>query len=188
MRNIASGRRAPCTVIFEATAPGSSRSAGVGSIATASIFSSRRCSFVVPGIGTSHGFWAKSRAMPIFRAIPPPLRAGLVYFIRKPIGPESRATRKLSFVRKSLMRSARKVQLPKTGRVSRDTCQRSSPERPLIPIASALPEGQGIIVASEMSATADSVKTTDSDCLILFLPSEFLSPKGDFSAQTATRP
>jgi hypothetical protein len=29
------------------------------------MFSSSRCSFVVPGIGTIHGFWASSRAIAI---------------------------------------------------------------------------------------------------------------------------
>ena len=50
-----SGYRAPTTLIL-ATAPAmSARSAGVRSIAAALMFSSRRCSLVVPGIGTIHG-------------------------------------------------------------------------------------------------------------------------------------
>jgi hypothetical protein len=39
----------------------SRRSSGVSSTETAPMFSSRRCSFVVPGIGTIHGFWASSQ-------------------------------------------------------------------------------------------------------------------------------
>src|SRR5436190_235145 len=53
-----SGYRAPCTVIFEAALSISRRSSPVSSMATAPIFSSSRCSLVVPGIGTIHGFWA----------------------------------------------------------------------------------------------------------------------------------
>src|SRR6266404_7238780 len=47
-----SGYRAPCTVIFEAASSISRRSSGVSLISTAPMFSSRRCSLVVPGIGT----------------------------------------------------------------------------------------------------------------------------------------
>src|ERR1022692_1498482 len=49
-----SGYRAPCTVIFEAALSMSRRSSGVSSMAAAPMFSSRRASFVVPGIGTIH--------------------------------------------------------------------------------------------------------------------------------------
>src|SRR5207244_10991748 len=51
-----SGYRAPCTVIFEAALSISRRSSAVSSIAAAPMFSSRRWSFVVPGLGTFHGF------------------------------------------------------------------------------------------------------------------------------------
>src|SRR5438093_3194227 len=60
-----SGYRAPCTVILEAALAISRRSSGVSSTATAPMFSSRRCSFVVPGIGTIHGLWASSHARAI---------------------------------------------------------------------------------------------------------------------------
>ena len=43
----------------------SRRSAGESSTFTAPIFSSRRCSLVVPGIGTIHGFCASSQASAI---------------------------------------------------------------------------------------------------------------------------
>jgi len=33
------------------------------------MFSSRRCSLVVPGIGTIHGFWAKSHASAILAGV-----------------------------------------------------------------------------------------------------------------------
>jgi hypothetical protein len=51
--------------MFEAALLISRRSSAVSSIATAPMFSSRRCSFVVPGIGTIHGFWASSQASAI---------------------------------------------------------------------------------------------------------------------------
>ena len=51
-----SGYRAPSTLIFEAALSMSRRSLAVSSTATAPMFSSRRFSFVVPGIGTIHGF------------------------------------------------------------------------------------------------------------------------------------
>ena len=50
-----SGYRAPSTLIFEAALSMSRRSLAVSSTATAPMFSSRRFSFVVPGIGTIHG-------------------------------------------------------------------------------------------------------------------------------------
>src|SRR5271170_4666194 len=59
--SIASGYRAPCTVICDAALSISRRSSEESSTATAPIFSSRRCSLVVPGIGTIHGFWASSQ-------------------------------------------------------------------------------------------------------------------------------
>ncbi len=65
IRSRCSGYRAPCTVIFEAALSISRRSSGVSSTAAAPMFSSRRCSFVVPGIGTIHGFWASSQASAI---------------------------------------------------------------------------------------------------------------------------
>ena len=48
--------RAPCTVISDAAMSMSRSSSGVGSRETAPRFSSRRCSLVVPGMGTIHGF------------------------------------------------------------------------------------------------------------------------------------
>ena len=78
-----SGYRAPCTVIFETALSISRRSSGVSSTAAAPMFSSRRCSFVVPGIGTIHGFWASSQASAIW--------AGVAFF-RLAISP-SRSTR-----------------------------------------------------------------------------------------------
>jgi len=51
-----SGYRAPSTLIFEAALWMSRRSSGHSSTAAAPMFSSRRFSFVVPGIGTIHGF------------------------------------------------------------------------------------------------------------------------------------
>ena len=47
----------------------SRRSSGVSSTAAAPMFSSRRCSFVVPGIGTIHGFWASSQASAIWAGV-----------------------------------------------------------------------------------------------------------------------
>jgi hypothetical protein len=51
----------------------SRRSSGVSSTETALMFSSKRCSFVVPGIGTIHGFWASSQASAIW--------AGVAFFL-----------------------------------------------------------------------------------------------------------
>ena len=51
-----SGSRAPCNLIFEAATSISPRSAVVSSTPVAPRFSSRRSRFVVPGIGTIHGF------------------------------------------------------------------------------------------------------------------------------------
>src|SRR5437667_1399409 len=51
-----SGYRAPSTLILDEAPSISRRSSGVSSTKTAPMFSSRRCSFVVPGIGTIHGF------------------------------------------------------------------------------------------------------------------------------------
>src|SRR3954465_764262 len=63
--SMAAGYRAPCTSIFEAALSISRRSSDVSFISTAPRFSSRRCSFVVPGIGTIHGFCARSHASAI---------------------------------------------------------------------------------------------------------------------------
>src|SRR5215831_5549432 len=65
IRSRCSGYRAPCTVIFEAALSISRRSSGGSSTATAPMFSSRRASFVVPGMGTIHGFWTSSQASAI---------------------------------------------------------------------------------------------------------------------------
>jgi len=52
--------------VILATAPSiSRRSAEVSSTFAAPTFSSRRCSFVVPGIGAIHGFCASSQASAI---------------------------------------------------------------------------------------------------------------------------
>jgi hypothetical protein len=51
-----SGYRAPWIVIFERALSISRRSSGVSSTATAPMFSSRRSSLRLPGIGTIHGF------------------------------------------------------------------------------------------------------------------------------------
>src|SRR5207248_6834026 len=61
----ASGYRAPSTLIFDAALSISRRSSRVSSTFTAPRFSSRRFSFVVPGIGTIHGFWARTHASAI---------------------------------------------------------------------------------------------------------------------------
>src|SRR5256885_4178907 len=60
-----SGYRAPSIFIFEEALSMSRRSSGVSSTEAAPRFSSRRCSFVVPGIGTIHGFRASSQARAI---------------------------------------------------------------------------------------------------------------------------
>ena len=59
------GKRAPCTVIFEAALSMSRRSSGVSSTVSCSDVFLEACSFVVPGIGTIHGFWASSHASAI---------------------------------------------------------------------------------------------------------------------------
>ena len=60
-----SGYLSPCTFISEAAFSISRRSSGVSSTDTAPMFSSSRCSFVVPGIGANHGFCASSHASAI---------------------------------------------------------------------------------------------------------------------------
>src|ERR1700746_1212259 len=55
----------PCTVIFDAALSISRRSSGVSSSVTAPMFSSKRCSLVVPGIGTIQDFWASNQASAI---------------------------------------------------------------------------------------------------------------------------
>jgi hypothetical protein len=64
-----SGYRAPCTEIFEAAASCCRRSSGVSSTAAAPMFSSSRCSLVVPGIGTIQGFCASSHARAIWAGV-----------------------------------------------------------------------------------------------------------------------
>src|SRR5512144_2434533 len=44
----------------------SRRSPSPSSMVTAATFSCKRCSFVVPGMGTIHGFWARSQAVLLF--------------------------------------------------------------------------------------------------------------------------
>src|SRR4029077_309640 len=60
-----SGYRAPCSAIWEAAVSTSRRFSDVTATATAPIFSSSRCSFVVPGIGTIHDFCANNHARAI---------------------------------------------------------------------------------------------------------------------------
>src|SRR3990172_7014893 len=62
MRCEASEYLAPCTSIRDAAASISRRSSAVSSTSAAPRFSSRRASFVVPGIGTIHGFCARTQA------------------------------------------------------------------------------------------------------------------------------
>ena len=70
----------------------SRRSSGVSSTAAAPRFSSRRCSFVVPGIGTIHGFCASSQASAIwagvacFRAAISPSRSTRAWFALRASG------------------------------------------------------------------------------------------------------
>ena len=56
-------------MILEAAVSISRRSSAVSSTAAAPMFSSRRCSFVVPGMGTIHGFWASSQASAIWAGV-----------------------------------------------------------------------------------------------------------------------
>src|SRR2546427_3945457 len=63
------GSRAPCTVMLEATLSISRRSSDVSSMAAAPMFSSRRSSFLVPGIGATQGFWARSHASAIWAGV-----------------------------------------------------------------------------------------------------------------------
>src|ERR1700694_4724806 len=65
IRSRCSGYRAPCTVIFEAALSISRKSSDERLTATAPMFSSRRESLRVPGMGTIHGFWASSQASAI---------------------------------------------------------------------------------------------------------------------------
>ena len=87
-----SGYRAPCTVILETALSISRRSSAVSSTAAAPMFSSRRCSFVVPGIGTIHGFCASSQASAIwagvafFRAAISPSRSTSAWFALRASG------------------------------------------------------------------------------------------------------
>src|SRR6516164_5179701 len=65
IRSSSSGYRSPCTANFDAASLISRRSSWVKSISAARIFSSTRPSFVVPGIGTIHGFWDNNHASAI---------------------------------------------------------------------------------------------------------------------------
>jgi len=56
-----SGYRAPCTLILEAALSISRRSSGVSSTAAAPMFSSKRCSLVVPGSEQSTAFEQAAR-------------------------------------------------------------------------------------------------------------------------------
>src|SRR5260370_1050826 len=56
------GYLAPSILMFEEALSMSRRSSAVRSTFAAPRFSSRRCSLVVPGIGTIHGFLASSQA------------------------------------------------------------------------------------------------------------------------------
>ena len=68
--NTASGKRSPRIAIFETAALISARSSCISWMFTAPRFSSRRCSFVVPGIGTIQGFCASSQASAICAGVP----------------------------------------------------------------------------------------------------------------------
>jgi hypothetical protein len=68
---MASGYRAPWIGMSDAARSMSRRSSSVSLIASAPMFSSSRCSFVVPGIGTIHGFLANSRASVTCADVPP---------------------------------------------------------------------------------------------------------------------
>jgi hypothetical protein len=57
-----SGYLAPSILMLEEALSMARRSSGVRSMFAAPRFSSRRCSLVVPGIGTIHGFLASSQA------------------------------------------------------------------------------------------------------------------------------
>src|SRR5258708_4724942 len=63
------GYRSPCTVILASESSISRRSSDVSFTLTAPIFSERRWSFVVPGIGTIHGFCSSSQARAICAAV-----------------------------------------------------------------------------------------------------------------------
>ena len=69
IRSNSSGYRASCTVIFDAAFSISRRSSGVSSTLTAPIFSSKRDSFVVPGMGTIQDFWASNQARAIWAGV-----------------------------------------------------------------------------------------------------------------------
>jgi len=62
---MASGYRAPTTSMFEDAVSISSKSSDVSWNAVAPMFSSRRFSLVVPGMGAIHGFRASSQASAI---------------------------------------------------------------------------------------------------------------------------
>src|SRR5271165_3081317 len=64
-----SGYRSPWIVILEAAVSISRRSSDVSSTASTPMFSSRRCTFVVPGIGTIHGFCASTQASAIWAGV-----------------------------------------------------------------------------------------------------------------------
>ena len=85
--------RSPCTVICASGAVDvRAGRRGVSSTAAAPRFSSRRCSFVVPGIGTIHGFCASSQASAIcagvafFRAAIVPSRSTSAWFALRASG------------------------------------------------------------------------------------------------------
>ena len=65
IRSMASGYRAPWIVICDAVLSISARSSAVSCTSAAWTFSSSRCNFVVPGIGTIHGCRARSQASAI---------------------------------------------------------------------------------------------------------------------------
>src|SRR6266568_6116568 len=66
-----SGARAPCTRSRAKPASISATSSAVSSIASAPRFSSMCFSFVVPGMGTIHGFFARSQASAICAGVAP---------------------------------------------------------------------------------------------------------------------
>ncbi len=72
----------PTTSICAEAAAISCNSAAVSSMAVAPLFSASRCSFVVPGIGTIHGFFASTQARAICAGVAFFCSANWVYQIQ----------------------------------------------------------------------------------------------------------
>jgi hypothetical protein len=75
------------------------------------MFSSKRCSFVVPGIGTIHGFWASSHASAIwagvafFRFAMPPSRSTRAWFAFRASGVKRRMVVRMSVLANAVFSS-----------------------------------------------------------------------------------